>query len=161
MLNFNYFRYSYIYNNVLFDQFSPHSLPTNSFPFLFSTYSSKFNVIISIPWIHLILSVCAWIYHVWEVGEAAGPVKPTCLLPCPSMRSEAACVGCLPGWTVPRDPDLSAYLWTPKLVPGACVNSDWMRWGGARRRWVGQNIGVLALAVSRSSRREAVVIGVV
>jgi hypothetical protein len=22
----------------------------------------------------------------------------------------------------------------PKLVPGACVNSDWMRWGGARRR---------------------------
>ncbi|KRX95849.1 hypothetical protein T12_16844 [Trichinella patagoniensis] len=32
---------------------------------------------------------------------AADPVKPTCLLPCPSMRSEAACVGCLPGWTVP------------------------------------------------------------
>ena len=45
----------------------------------------------------------------WEAGGAAGPVKPTCLLPCPSMRSEAACVGCLPGWTVPRDPDLSAY----------------------------------------------------
>ena len=20
----------------------------------------------------------------------------------------------------------------PELVPGACVNSDWMRWGGAR-----------------------------
>jgi hypothetical protein len=41
-----------------------------------------------------------------------------------------------------------------------CVNSDWMRWGGARRRWVGAKI-VLALAVSRGSRREAVVIGVV
>jgi hypothetical protein len=24
----------------------------------------------------------------------------------------------------------------PELVPGACVNSDWMRWGGARRRSV-------------------------
>jgi hypothetical protein len=21
----------------------------------------------------------------------------------------------------------------PELVPGACVNSDWMRWGGAER----------------------------
>ena len=46
----------------------------------------------------------------WEAGVVAGPVKPTCLLPCLSIRSEAACVGCLPGWTVPRDPDLSAYL---------------------------------------------------
>jgi hypothetical protein len=46
----------------------------------------------------------------WEAGAATGPVKPTCLLPCPSMRSEAACVGCLLGWTVPRDLDLSAYL---------------------------------------------------
>ena len=45
-----------------------------------------------------------------EVGAAAGPMKPTSLLPCPSMRSEAACVGCLPGWTVPCDRDLSAYL---------------------------------------------------
>jgi hypothetical protein len=45
-----------------------------------------------------------------EVGAAAGPMKPTCLLPCLSMHSEAACMGCLPGWTVPRDPDLSAYL---------------------------------------------------
>jgi hypothetical protein len=43
-------------------------------------------------------------------GAATGPVKPTCLLPCPSMHSEAACMGCLPGWTVPCDPDLSAYL---------------------------------------------------
>ena len=34
---------------------------------------------------------------------------PRCLLPCPSMSSEAACLGCLPGWTVLRDPDLSAY----------------------------------------------------
>ena len=31
--------------------------------------------------------------EVWEAGGAAGPVKPTCLLPCLSMRSEAACVG--------------------------------------------------------------------
>jgi hypothetical protein len=30
-----------------------------------------------------------------EAGAAAGPMKPTCLLPCPSMHSEAACVGCL------------------------------------------------------------------
>jgi hypothetical protein len=36
-----------------------------------------------------------------------------------------------------------------ELVPEACVNSDWMRWGGARRRWVGANI-VLALALSSS-----------
>jgi hypothetical protein len=50
------------------------------------------------------------IKEMWEAGAAAGPVKPTCLLPCPSMHSEAACVGCLPGWTIPRDPDLSAYL---------------------------------------------------
>jgi hypothetical protein len=35
---------------------------------------------------------------------------PRCLLPCPSMCSEAACVGCLPGCTVPHDPDLLAYL---------------------------------------------------
>jgi hypothetical protein len=45
-----------------------------------------------------------------EVGAATGPVKPTCLLPCPSMLSEAACVGCLPGWTVSHNWDLSAYL---------------------------------------------------
>jgi hypothetical protein len=31
----------------------------------------------------------------------------------------------------------------PELVPGACVNSDWMRWGGARRRSAGTRIGVL------------------
>jgi hypothetical protein len=48
--------------------------------------------------------------YLWEAGAAAGPMKPTCLLPCLSMCSEAACVGCLPGWTVPRDQDLSAYL---------------------------------------------------
>jgi hypothetical protein len=38
-----------------------------------------------------------------------------------------------------------------------------MRWGGARRRWVGSRVKrvVLALAVSRSRVREAVVIGVV
>ena len=41
--------------------------------------------------------------------EAMWPHGPSCLLPCPSMLSEAACMGCLPGWTVPRDPDLSAY----------------------------------------------------
>ena len=46
----------------------------------------------------------------WRPGPLSGSVNPTCLLPCPSMHSEAACVGCLPGWTVPRDPDLSAYL---------------------------------------------------
>ena len=51
-----------------------------------------------------------------------------CLLPCLSMRSEAACVGCLPGWTVPRDPDLCQPISDqPELVPGECVNSDWMR----------------------------------
>jgi hypothetical protein len=33
--------------------------------------------------------------EMWEVGVAAGPVKTTYLLPCPSMRSEAACMGCL------------------------------------------------------------------
>jgi hypothetical protein len=27
----------------------------------------------------------------------------------------------------------------PELVPGVCVNSDWMRWGGARRRGVGES----------------------
>jgi hypothetical protein len=43
---------------------------------------------------------------VWEAGAAAGPLKPTC----PSMRRKAACLGCLSGWTVPCDPDLSAYL---------------------------------------------------
>ena len=48
--------------------------------------------------------------HLWEAGAAAGPMKPTCLLPCLSMCNEAACVGCLPGWTVLRDGDLSAYL---------------------------------------------------
>ena len=48
--------------------------------------------------------------QVWEAGAAAGPMKPTCLLPSLNMRSEAACVGCLPGWTVPCDRDLSAYL---------------------------------------------------
>ena len=41
--------------------------------------------------------------QVWRRG-------PSWLLPRPSMRSEAVCVGCLPGWTVPRDWDLSAYL---------------------------------------------------
>lgn len=46
--------------------------------------------------------------HKDDTLRAAGPVKPTGLLLCPG--SEAACVGCLPGWTVPRDPDLSAYL---------------------------------------------------
>ena len=47
----------------------------------------------------------------WRPGPLSGSVNPTCLLPCPSMRSEAACVGCLPGWAVPHDPDLSAYWW--------------------------------------------------
>ena len=32
------------------------------------------------------------------------------LLPCLSMHSVAACVGCLPGWTIPCDTDLSADL---------------------------------------------------
>ena len=35
--------------------------------------------------------------EMWEAGAAAGPVKPACLLPCPNMCSEAACVGCLLG----------------------------------------------------------------
>ena len=38
------------------------------------------------------------------------PHGPSCLLPCLSMHSVAACVGCLPGWTIPCDPDLSADL---------------------------------------------------
>jgi hypothetical protein len=42
----------------------------------------------------------------WEAGVATWAKMFTVL---PSMRSEAACMGCLPGWTVPRDPDLSAY----------------------------------------------------
>jgi hypothetical protein len=46
----------------------------------------------------------------WEADAATGPVKPTCLLPCLNMHNEAAYVGCLPGWTVHRDSDLSAYL---------------------------------------------------
>jgi hypothetical protein len=45
-----------------------------------------------------------------EAGAAMGLVKPTCLLPCLNMLSEAACVGCLPDCTVPCDPELSAYL---------------------------------------------------
>ena len=44
-----------------------------------------------------------------EAGVATGPVKLTCLLPCLNMHSEKTCVGCLPGWTVPRDLDLSTY----------------------------------------------------
>jgi hypothetical protein len=31
----------------------------------------------------------------WHPGPLPGPVNPTCLLPCLSMHSEAACVGCL------------------------------------------------------------------
>jgi hypothetical protein len=42
----------------------------------------------------------------------------------------------------------------PKLVPGACVNSDWMRWGGARRRGVGRSEEsyCLALSLGRSQK---------
>jgi hypothetical protein len=47
-----------------------------------------------------------WDIELREAGAAAwvkmapcplpGPVKPTCLLPCSNMRSETACVNCLP-----------------------------------------------------------------
>jgi hypothetical protein len=42
----------------------------------------------------------------------------------------------------------------PKLVPGTCVNSDWMRWGGARGRGVGssEESCCLALALGRSQK---------
>ena len=46
----------------------------------------------------------------WHPGPLPGPVKPTCLLPCPNMRSETACISCLPSSIIPRDLDLSAYL---------------------------------------------------
>ena len=66
--------------------------------------------------------------EMWEAGAAAGPVKPTCLLPCPSMCSEAACQAGLFLVIQTCQPICER----PELVPGACVNSDWMRWGGAR-----------------------------
>jgi hypothetical protein len=44
-----------------------------------------------------------------EAGVAAR-AKLFTALPEHAMRSEAACVGCLPGWTDPRELDLSAYL---------------------------------------------------
>jgi hypothetical protein len=58
-------------------------------------------------------------------GKEVQPHGPSCLLPCLSMRSEATCVG----------RSLFLMIRTCQTIgdrPGACVNSDWMRWGGAR-----------------------------
>ena len=67
---------------------------------------------------------------VQEAGAATGPVKPTCLLPCLSMwlQAWAACQAGLFLVIGTCQPICER----PELVPGACVNSDWMRWGGAR-----------------------------
>ena len=56
-----------------------------------------------------------------DVGSGCGhmpsPVNPTCLLPCPSMHSEKACVYIVIWICQPiRD--------QPELLPGACVISD-------------------------------------
>jgi hypothetical protein len=84
--------------------------------------------------------------QVWRRG-------PSWLLPRPSMRSEAVCVGCLPGWTVPRDPDLSACRWlTWARAWSVCefwldeVGWSWMKSVGTSRGVLGT-----ALALSRSS----------
>ena len=63
-----------------------------------------------------------------QCGKWVRPHGPRCLLPCPSMCSEAACQAGL--FLVIRTcQPIGDGL---ELVPGTCVNSNWMRWGGAK-----------------------------
>jgi hypothetical protein len=64
----------------------------------------------------------------------------TCLLPCPSMRSEAACVGCLPGWTV--------VIRTCQTDLSLCLDEV----GWSEMRSVSASIGGLLLPLPRVER---------
>jgi hypothetical protein len=83
-------------------------------------------------------------------GALAHCQAPWTSLPCSNMRSEPACIGCL----IPRDPDLSAYLWPTWARAWSMCDSDWMRWCGAR--W-GQlpEYRRIALAARRTGEEEA------
>ena len=68
----------------------------------------------------------------WRPGPLSGSVNPTCYC------LARACAVRLHVWAACQA-GLFLMIQTcqpiggqPEVVPGACVNSDWMRWGGAR-----------------------------